>query len=198
MTEQDWMSCADPTPMLVFLGGKTSNRKFRLFACACCRRIRPLIRDKRSWQAVEIAEEYADGLADRHRLDEAAGGAREAKRQFMMPLHDLASRAANAAQDATRNSARSAAFNCMAQTSRAMNSQDTNHCNEAEIQRQVLLLRCIVGNPFRPTTLEPSWLNWSDGTVLKLAQAIYDLRDYDCLPILADASKMLVALTKKS
>jgi hypothetical protein len=33
----------------------------------------------------------------------------------------------------------------------------------------------------------PSWLSWNDGTVVKMAQAIYDDRAFDRLPILADA-----------
>ena len=33
----------------------------------------------------------------------------------------------------------------------------------------------------------PSWLSWNDGTIPKLAQAIYDDRAFDRLPILADA-----------
>lgn len=50
------------------------------------------------------------------------------------------------------------------------------------------LLRDIFGPlPFRPLTLPPSWLAWKDGTVPKLAQAIYDDRAFDRLPILADA-----------
>jgi hypothetical protein len=42
-------------------------------------------------------------------------------------------------------------------------------------------------NPFRPVTIDPTWLAWNDGTVVKLAQAIYDERAFDRLPILADA-----------
>jgi hypothetical protein len=36
-------------------------------------------------------------------------------------------------------------------------------------------------------TLDPSWLTWHDGTVVKLAQGIYDERAFDRLPQLADA-----------
>jgi hypothetical protein len=46
----------------------------------------------------------------------------------------------------------------------------------------------IFGNPFRPaTTPSATVLAWHDGTVVKLAQAIYDERAFNHLPILADA-----------
>jgi hypothetical protein len=37
------------------------------------------------------------------------------------------------------------------------------------------------------TDVETIWLAWNDGIVPKLAQAIYDDRVFDRLPILADA-----------
>ncbi len=49
------------------------------------------------------------------------------------------------------------------------------------------LLHELFGNPFRRVVLDPAWLRWTDGTVPKMAQAIYDERDFDRLPILADA-----------
>jgi hypothetical protein len=49
------------------------------------------------------------------------------------------------------------------------------------------LLRCIFGSPFRLVTIKPTWLRWNDGTVVKIAQSIYDERRFEDLPILADA-----------
>jgi hypothetical protein len=52
---------------------------------------------------------------------------------------------------------------------------------------QVRLVHDIFGNPFRPAALDRSWLTWNDSTVAKMAQAVYDERVFDRLPVLADA-----------
>ena len=57
----------------------------------------------------------------------------------------------------------------------------------AEATAQTELIRHIVGNPFRPVSLNPAWLAWNDGTVPRITQAIYDDRAFDRMPILADA-----------
>jgi hypothetical protein len=57
------------------------------------------------------------------------------------------------------------------------------------------LLREVFGNPFRPPpTIDPAWLTWNDGTVVRLAQSAYEERhlpagtlDNGRLAVLADA-----------
>ncbi|WP_246173508.1 hypothetical protein [Limnoglobus roseus] len=56
--------------------------------------------------------------------------------------------------------------------------------SEDEREEQGPLLRDIFGNPFRPVTFSPAWLT---PTAVGLAQAIYEDRAFDRLPILADA-----------
>jgi hypothetical protein len=46
------------------------------------------------------------------------------------------------------------------------------------------IIRDIFGNPFRPATLDPSWLT---STVTALARQMYESRDFSAMPILADA-----------
>jgi len=46
------------------------------------------------------------------------------------------------------------------------------------------LIRCVLGNPFRPVTVDPTWIT---STVVTLAEGIYQDRAFDRLPILADA-----------
>jgi hypothetical protein len=66
---------------------------------------------------------------------------------------------------------------------------------EAESAAHARLVCDIFGNPFRPSpAVSPAVLRWNDGTVRRLAQAIYDDRqlpvgtlDAGRLAILADA-----------
>jgi len=61
VTEQEWLTATDPAPLLAFLRGRTTVRKLRLFAVACCRRVWDLIPSGVARRAVEEAERYADG-----------------------------------------------------------------------------------------------------------------------------------------
>ncbi|MBY0460951.1 MAG: hypothetical protein K2V38_26830 [Gemmataceae bacterium] len=54
-----------------------------------------------------------------------------------------------------------------------------------ERSRQCVLLRDVVGNPFRAVpAIDPSWLT---SIVADLARAIYESRDFSAMPVLADA-----------
>ena len=61
MTESEWLACTDPRPLLEHLHGKISDRKLRLFACACVRRLWPLVYDEQGRQAVAAVEQFSDG-----------------------------------------------------------------------------------------------------------------------------------------
>ena len=55
---------------------------------------------------------------------------------------------------------------------------------QEEESEQARLLRDIVGNPFRRVTLDPAWRT---STVVALAGQMYASRDFNAMPILADA-----------
>src|SRR5262245_16335653 len=63
MDEAEWLACTEPKPMLEFLKGKASDRKLRLFGCACCRRLWDLLPSDLNRQAVQAIEEYPDTLS---------------------------------------------------------------------------------------------------------------------------------------
>ncbi len=178
MTEVEWLTGTDPTSMLEFLQGKASDRKLRLFACACCRRIWRYLSDPRSKEAIERAEEFADGILTAVELQVMWDAAWEATHH----LHDAAFHASRAAAWATQASAGFASSES-ADAAIAATVCDPYDPEEDHLY-QASSLGCIFSNPFRPITLDPSWLT---STVLTLAQGIYAERAFDRLPILADA-----------
>ena len=58
MTEAEWNRCTDSFSMLHFLTGKgkASDRKLRLFACACARRAWEFLPPGPWREAIEVAE----------------------------------------------------------------------------------------------------------------------------------------------
>jgi hypothetical protein len=95
------LKCADPALMLEFLRSKASDRKLRLFACACARNIWRFFPGERSRHVVAVSERYADGLATKDDLKVAR------KRSS----HCEASTSRSLAFEAAIETARSAAYN---------------------------------------------------------------------------------------
>src|SRR3982751_6201007 len=60
--EAAWLTRDEPEQMLECLAGRASDRKLRLFAAACCRRVWHLLSDERSRKAVEVGEKFSDGV----------------------------------------------------------------------------------------------------------------------------------------
>ena len=60
MDESAWLSCVHPGEMLEQLRGRGSERKWRLFACACCRRVRHLLGNASFSRLLDSLERQAE------------------------------------------------------------------------------------------------------------------------------------------
>ena len=207
MNEAEWLTCDSPKLIIEYLEARAYGRKLRLFAGACCRRIWKYLKRKDLRLMVEVSERYADGLATNDELDAADRKAGSAFAEVQWAAEsDVDTNPARAAQwlakPFTYGVAEQAAatFAAIARDrdykSRQRKRTDgqpepweqvNNVYREAEFteeQHQLLLLKDIFGNPFRPVAFDPSWRTT---TVVALAQQMYDSRDFMPMPILADA-----------
>ena len=65
MTENEWLTTPDPERLSLYLAETASDRKLRLLAAACCRRLMAWNKHSRVLEALCRVERYADGqLAD--------------------------------------------------------------------------------------------------------------------------------------
>jgi hypothetical protein len=194
MTEQEWLACSDPGPMLVFLGGQDGYRKLRLFAAACCRRVWHLLTNEGSRFCVEVAERYADRRATIQDMADlptgvsfAHGPEGDAHVAAICCTFDYGSGRPPAARAAT------AIAGLVAGAAGGIPQPDIIPpacvaAVAAEKQAQAALLRDIFGPlPFRPVTIQPQVLAWNDRLVVRLAQSIYDQRNWSDMAVLHDA-----------
>jgi hypothetical protein len=197
MTESDWLTCPHPRPMLEFLSSKVSDRKLRLFACACCRRVERFLTDGMIRQALHAAEHYADGRLPRRTagawyLRANAVRARLLRGEGWSPeglaCHAVAQALATGNDDSYLEVHGTVAKVAAAATGKGQESPAWHAAFQAESAVLSDLLRDIIGNPFRPVpVIDPDWLRWQGGTVVRLAAGIYAERRFIELPILADA-----------
>jgi hypothetical protein len=191
VTEAEWLAATNPEPMLALLRDKMSERKARLFGCACCRSIWSSLTDDRSRQAVEVAERFTDGLATDEELDVAHWAAfavsRNAPSSFFEPDPSPFLRVQAACQlTGHLGAARPEGEDIFTGMSSIVFL--TAFKNPDAFAHRAALLRCIAGSPFRLEPDDnPDWLTWNVGTVRDLATEIYEGRAFDRLPLLADA-----------
>lgn len=194
MTEREWLTSTSAQRMLQYLLPHSPDRKLRLFAAACYHRIMPLLADRtrcdrartsvafmrRAQRAVRVAERLADGEVD----DAERVAARETIREGT-------------------GAAAWTAFAALADPCRPVDAGNSSILavvwavgEKTEAARKLRkelrlwqrrLVREFFGNPFRPVALDPAWLAWNDHAVTRLAERIYEDRDFDRLPLLADA-----------
>jgi hypothetical protein len=167
--------------MLEFLHGRASDRKLRLFAAAGMRvRYGPDLIYPDGLRAVEAGERYADNLASREELRQAAEAASESARYDVSEVFGYQTRECWLQMVAAR-----VADEFAVAAAWAVVSIPADEPNYAEMTAaQATLLRDIFGNPFRPVSCKPEWRT---SAVVRLAQVIYDERRFNDLPILADA-----------
>jgi hypothetical protein len=193
LTEVEWRSCENPVPMLRDLGNAASHRKLRLFAVACtrevCRNVPPsppypdyVARHLAELSnALSVAERYADGEIGAWEL--------LAARKVAEGLYDVYCDSGGVMPNAVGTALGATEESIEDNFCRKTDMFDSFLCQHAEWgmvkrARQAELLRDIFGNPFRPITLDPSWLT---STVTILARTMYESRDFTAMPILADA-----------
>ena len=185
MTEAEWLTCADPQRMLEFLESKTSDRKLRLFAIACCHRVWELLDDPPSRDAIEMAEWFVEGRITAAELQEAS---LLVDGNFLPDgevdrVAEIAASASCSQPRADRASYNTARLKARAQNNRPQGRLDTQTINNEHLAH-CGFVRDIFGNPFRPKAIDPNWLT---STVVGLAQGIYEDCAFDRMPILADA-----------
>ena len=190
MTEQEWLACEKPDPILHAVCDEASDRKLRLFACACCRLVWHLLPDL-CHRLVVAVERYVGkelGSSDLTSLfsgyyshevsSPVSGGKQAAEAVGYLGWNWRWGRNTNKWQESytagrvARSAAEALAKSIVWEEAR---------------QREVQLLHDIFGNRFRPSKIDKTWLRWNDRTVPRIALGIYEERAFDRMPILADA-----------
>jgi hypothetical protein len=199
VTEPEWQECADPERMLAYLEGSASERVLWLLYCACSRRVWHLLETADLRQAVEAFERFADGEIDE-----------ESFRPSATTTHPLMNYRDEMFSGQTREEVISAAYGVNLAVNAAMNvpgyegysyrkaleffAYAARPGDDRERAAHTDLIRDLFGSPFRSSVVQPAWLCWGEGIIVKLAAAIYDERSLPTgtldgmrLRVLADA-----------
>ncbi len=184
MTEAEWLACEDPEKLVNHAHRKKNlltDRKFRLFAVACARAVWSRIATDNGRTVLEVAERYADGSATTHEVALAFLAA--------VPTGEDEDSEEETGDEYRARQALNAAINtCSDHSKYFLDAAEcaANAASDPQLARaaQCVMLRDIVGNPFRPVAFSPSWRT---STAVTLAAQMYEARDFGAMPILADA-----------
>jgi hypothetical protein len=174
MMESEWLARDDPEPMLKHIRGYDNNRKWRLFAAACGRRIWHCLNESQR-AVVEEMERNADrNEADLLDLRTFIGVPDSSAFTYTSPHAVSFTPGAWMACIISGNAIA------------AMDLLPEGSCTEIKAEAQ--LVRDIVGNPFHPPSpIDSSWLDWNSRAVVRLAQEIYNQRSFERIPELGEA-----------
>jgi hypothetical protein len=167
MTEAEWLGCTDPTLMFQFLQERASDRKLRLFALACCRRIFHLLGDERAraWFGQSVSDKdvaaKTDSSGAQAILDSLLNDGWKLE-DFQFRLLYGAARAASGEEVIRSGGA----------------SPEWNEAFARERNEQASLMREYFGNPFRPLPPRPE-------DIAPLADEIYAGR-WELMPLLGE------------
>jgi hypothetical protein len=183
LTEARWRTSTHPDAMIDVLEGRVSDRKLRLFAVACCRRVAHAGYGRRIERAIDVNERFADGQATAKELKSA----REGAHKFALTAGGAPALVAQAAESVAHPRLSpyflSSCLGCVLELA----TWREGVSKEDERRRLCDLLRDVVGNPFRPPAFDPALRAAKGGLILSMAQDMYAARRFDDLPVLADA-----------
>jgi hypothetical protein len=173
MTEQEWLECTDPQAILKLVGYKVSERKLRLCSCAFIRRVIHVVTDPRSRLAVEVAERFADAEEPESAIQLLRASIDDDRKAGRLPDWENF-----LVRDCLSESAESGASAAAWNTAQLPVGDLTQawECKKIGDPAVAATVRDILGNPFRPVTVNPAWRT---ANVTALAQAIYEDRAFD-------------------
>lgn len=194
MTETEWNTSIDPGNMLELLRVNASDRKLRLFAVACCRRVLHLLPNEFAQRVVTVAEGYADNAYSDDELAAVAETFRSSERERGPDYPDVCAEREAFTSLERLTVGRSNPMNawdaaaevsdCTPDALACEAGSQSGPVRKSEQVFQTHIICDIFGNPFCPVVPVPAWLT---STVVALAGQMYESRDFSPMPILADA-----------
>ena len=201
MTEAEWLLCEDPLAPLAYVAPRATDRKLRLFLCACCSHViegtpsnRRLFRGSYagSFQQLEralgVVEQFAEGLVGSDTLAQARRDAKDS--EYVPGSIDYGGETGLDYEAATVVAAGAEHLvpgDVIAACRRASASQPDRSSEEQRIEDarwQSMLLRDVFGNPFRAINFSS---DWRTASAIAVASEMYDAQDFGSMSILADA-----------